>query len=70
MVCGDVVSVRLPAWVDVDEGINGEGESVYQVMADCLSDLVTLANREVGINGGDKRDEHAMPVPAHPDAAH
>ena len=56
----------LPARIDVDEGIDGEGEGVDEVVCDGLGDLVPLADREVGIHSGDQRDEHTVTVPAHP----
>lgn len=67
---GDLVGVGFPTRVDVDQGVDGEGEGLDEVVGDRLCDLVALADREVGIDRGDHRDEHAMPVPVHPDVVH
>lgn len=67
---GDLVGAEFPARVDVDQGIDGEGKGVEEIVRDRLGDLMAPAHRDVGINGCDQSDEHTMSVPAHPDLAH
>lgn len=51
VMCGEIVSLGFAAEVDVNQGVDGEGEGVDRVVGDRLSDLMPLAHGQIGVDG-------------------